>query len=306
MYPGRRMWQPMRYRVTISPCSSRCCPLSTALCRHGKNPNPTGPDRHAGGSLPRLDITQLSHTIQELFVAGLVGSKQRVYKSGERRYTGFCTAAALPPFPASKSTLIAFVVFLYREGLSASSAKLYVVAVRHTQIAFGMGDPQMISMPKLEYTIKGMQRVTPWRKRYHRLSITPSVMRRLKGLWERLPRRENAVMLWAASCLCFFGFLRMGEVIVQLDTAYDLAVHLNWEDVRVNSRSQPQWLKVRIKASKSDHFRQGVYIYVGAMGEWLCPVAAVLSYMAQDTHHESPLFRFKDGSPLTKARSVMV
>ena len=254
--------------------------------------------------MPRLDVTQLGGTIQELFVAGLAGSTQRAYRSGERRYTDFCTAAALVPFPALESTLIAFVAFLFKEGLSASSIKLYLAAIRHCQIALGMGDPHIASMPKLEYITKGVRRITSARERRPRLPITPSVMRKLKDAWEHLPCWEDAAMLWAASCLCFFGFLRMGEVVVPSDTAYDSTVHLNWEDVRVNSRSQPQWLEVRIKASKTDPFRQGVSIYVGATGRWLCPVASMLAYMVLRGNHVGPLFMFKNGQFLTRARFV--
>ena len=45
------------------------------------------------------------------------------------------------------------------------------------------------------------------------LPITPAVLCKLKGSWEQLPCGKDAVMFWAASCLCFFGFLRMGEIV---------------------------------------------------------------------------------------------
>ena len=141
-------------------------------------------------------------------------------------------------------------------------------------------------------------------KRRTCLPITPAVLRKLKTSWERLPCREDTVMLWGASCLCFFGFLRMGEAVVPSDTSYDPAVHLNFEDVRVNDRSHPQWLEVRIKASKTDPFHQGVTIFVGTTGRWLCPVASVLAYMVQRTNRPGPLFLFKDGRCLTRARFV--
>ena len=121
-------------------------------------------------------------------------------------------------------------------------------------------------MHKLEYVTKGMRRKTAGKGRRPRLPITPQVLKRLKACWEELPCREDAVMLWGASCLCFFGFLRMGEVVVPSETQYDPEVHLSYGDIKVNSRSQPRWLEVRIKASKTDPFRQGVSIYMCMWG----------------------------------------
>ena len=109
----------------------------------------------------------------------------------------------------------------------------------------------------------------------------------------------------AASCLCFFGFLRMGEAVVSSDTEFDPIVHLTYHDVQAESRSQPKWIMVRIKASKTDPFRVGVTIYVGATGKWLCPVAAILAYMVQRGSGRGPLFQFSDGRYLMRPRFIM-
>ena len=47
------------------------------------------------------------------------------------------------------------------------------------------------------------------------------MLRKLKALWERLPCREDALMLWAVSCFCLLVFLRIGEVVVPSDSSYD-------------------------------------------------------------------------------------
>ena len=111
-------------------------------------------------------------------------------------------------------------------------------------------------------------------------------------------------MLWAASCLCFFGFLRMGEAVVPSDTEFNPMVHLTYQDVQAESTSQPKWIRVRIKASKTDPFCVGVTIYVGATGKWLCQVAAVLQYMVQQGSGGSPLFQFSDSRYLTRSRFI--
>ncbi len=159
-------------------------------------------------------------------------------------------------------------------------------------------------MPQLEYVTKGIRKKTAGRQKRLRLPITPGILHKLKEVWEHRPVRSDAAMLWAASCICFFGFLRMGEAVVPSDAEYDPSVHLNFQDVRLNSTTNPQWLEVRIKASKTDPFRCGVSLYLGKTGKWLCPVAAILAYMVIRGNKSGPMFTFHNGRYLTRARFV--
>ena len=63
--------------------------------------------------------------------------------------------------------------------------------------------------------------------------------------------------------MCFFGFLRSGEVGAPSQAAFDPAVHLCVGDVCVDSTAVPQYLVVSIKASKTDPFHEGVSVYLG-------------------------------------------
>ena len=56
-------------------------------------------------------------------------------------------------------------------------------------------------------------------------------------------------MAWAASCLCYSGFLRAEEITVLSETAYDKGAHLNLEDTAVNKQ---QLLNLTIKTSKTE------------------------------------------------------
>ena len=123
----------------------------------------------------------------------------------------------------------------------------------------------------------------------------------MKQVWEQEPDKFDTAMLWAAACMCFFGFLRSGEVVVPLVSEYDPAVHLSVEDVWVDSISAPQYLGVWIKASKTNPFRKGVLVYLGRTDKELCPVAAVLSYMVLQGEAAGPLFCFSDGRYLSRS-----
>ena len=79
---------------------------------------------------------------------------------------------------------------------------------------------------------------------------------------------------------------------------------LSWEDVRVNSHSQPKYLVLLLQHSKMDMFGTVVSLFVGATGCNLCPVAAVLSYLAARPSTLGPLFVHQDGRPLSRARMV--
>ena len=68
----------------------------------------------------------------------------------------------------------------------------------------------------------------------------------------------------------------------------------------VDNPSNPNIIKVRIKASKTDPFRNGVDVYIGKTGQLLCPVSALLNYLAVRGCNQGLLFQFANHSPLTK------
>lgn len=129
-------------------------------------------------------------------------------------------------------------------------------------------------------------------------------MRLLKSSCQRQGPNVNRTMLWAAACTCFFGFLRSGEATVPSQAAYYPAVHLSISDISINSLSSPHKIIIRRKASKTDPFRQGFNVVLGRTEADLCPVAALLGYIAMRGLAPGPLFHFSDARLLT--RQVLV
>ena len=149
----------------------------------------------------------------------------------------------------------------------------------------------MCDMPQLEYVIKGIKRCIGQQTRT-RLPITPGLMRKLKGYCRTNYTDQDYIMLWAAACMCFFGFMRAGKLVVPSDSGFNPLCHLAAGNVLVDSRSSPSYLVVNVKASKTDPFRQGAQIHLGRTYSELCPVAAILLYMVkrgQATVHSSGL-----------------
>jgi len=112
------------------------------------------------------------------------------------------------------------------------------------------------------------------------------------------------VMLWAACCMGFFGFMRAGEFTAKSGQDADSSSALSLQDVSVDQHSNPSMVKVLLRQSKTDPFRHGVAIYLGRMGADICPVSAILAYIAVRPPSVGPLFIFKDGKPLTRERLV--
>lgn len=244
--------------------------------------------------------------VQTLFNLGIAPSTNRVYKSVRNRYLQFCSKFSFPCLPLSEPVLCMFVAYLSLQGVKHQSVKCYLAALRHMQIELRGEDPFGPGrFPRLEYVLKGLKRNGPPAATERRLPITPDILVRLHGFWNNSKDDPNTAMLWAACCLGFFGFLRSGEFTVVSDRAFDPASSLTPTDVAVDSRDNPTVVSVYIKQSKNDPFRAGVHVYLGRTNRLLCPVAAILSYLAMRAPPANgPLFVFSDGRYLTRQRLV--
>ena len=80
-------------------------------------------------------------------------------------------------------------------------------------------------------------------------------------------------------CLCLFGFLRAGEVVVP-ETNFGISQYLTYADIAVGDLVDRKQLQMNIKQSETDLFRLGVKVWIGRIVGNLCPVVAILSYMA--------------------------
>ena len=165
----------------------------------------------------------------------------------------------------------------------------------------------MSSMPLLEYLLKGVKREqakqNPESTR-SRLPITPAILRSLRSELDKNPTKWDCIMLWAACCTCFFGFLRSGEITVPSQNDYDSSAHLSHGDVAFDSMHNPTLAQIKIKASKTDPFRKGVTICVGRTNNDLCPVAALAAYTTLRGSNEGPFFVLENRAPLTRERFV--
>ena len=88
---------------------------------------------------------------------------------------------------------------------------------------------------------------------------------------------------------------RSGEITTMSDSSYDSRSHLSFDDIAVDNPAAPSILQVHLKVSKTDPFRKGIDVYIGRTNNDLCPVAAMMAYLAERGNTPGALFRFKDG-----------
>ena len=136
------------------------------------------------------------------------------------------------------------------------------------------------------------------------LPIAPSILRRVQVYLFSQPCTWSQRMIWAAMNICFFGFLRLGEICTSSASVFDQTTHLAPSDVSLDNLTSPFKMFVTIKASKTDPFRSGVTLVLGATNQDLCPVGATLPYLSIRGTGDGPLFKFEDGSFLYRDQFV--
>ena len=76
---------------------------------------------------------------------------------------------------------------------------------------------------------------------------------------------------------------------------FDPDAHLSPSDIAIDNKESPSVIQVAIKQSKTDPFRNGVQLYLGKTGKDICPVTAILPYLALRGASAGPLFILSDG-----------
>ena len=165
-------------------------------------------------------------------------------------FSSFCQAASVAnPYPVEEQTLCRFVSYLGQQALKHHTINSYLSGIRFTQIQEGLDDPfSTKSMPLLEYVLAGIKHaqakvgIPP----KTRLPITPDILAHLQATWISIPGTYDGTMLLAAACTGFFGFLHAGEFTVPSDQAYDKEVHLNLNDLAIDSHTNPSVIQLSI------------------------------------------------------------
>ena len=80
--------------------------------------------------------------------------------------------------------------------------------------------------------------------------------------------------------------------------SFSLSLHLEVQDIAVDSLCAPSCTRLQIKGSKTDPFRKGAFIHIGFGGPLLCAVHFMLTYLTGRGDVPGPLFLFQNWQPL--------
>ena len=161
-----------------------------------------------------------------------------------------------------------------------------------------------LSMARLKLVQAGVARVQAGRQGRTRFPITPDILLALRWGWVNKPPHEMA-LFWAVATLAFFGFFRLGELLMSSAAQFDPAIHLAWRDISVvRDSDRPSALRIHLKRLKCDQLRRGVDVFVCVTGGCLCPVMAMGSYLMFCGASDGPFFRLPSGQPLLKSAFV--
>ena len=181
--------------------------------------------------------------------------------------------------------------------MTHKTIKVYLFVVRNLHFTTGHFKSFEIQLsPRVKRVLKDIKlSQAKSRPPRSRLPITSPIMCKLRPVLAKSPNDYNNIMLWAACCLAFFGFLCYSEFTIPSQDTFNDAVHLSFNDISVDDKQNPEVTAIRIKQSKTNPFRKGVTLMLGKTGNMVCPVSALLPYLAIRGSKHGPLFIMAKG-----------
>ena len=153
-------------------------------------------------------------------------------------------------------------------------------------------DLSVFHSPDLERMIVGVRRLHGEAGTQERRPITKDLLLQMLPHLNR--RTREGASLYAAFCLAFAAFLRVGEFTYS-NSDREKADFSQWFLTRDSVTLFDDYLELRLPASKTDPFRRGITLTVAASGDAACPVRALRHLFRWKASLDSPLFETAGG-----------
>lgn len=190
-----------------------------------------------------------------------------------RSYTLYCALQGIkPPMPATIASLAGWIADLSIKRVKAKTIKAYLTGVRSSHIDLGYENLTVFHHPQLQRIIAGSRRLHGEAGTKERLPLTRDVLLRLLQRLKQSDRYQAT--LYAAFCLAFGAFLRMGEFTYSTRDRQQEDFD-QWFLTRRSVRFHDDHIELTLPASKTDPFRQGVTLTIAASSDDACAVKAL-------------------------------
>ena len=239
---------------------------------------------------------QLQTLAQDLVENSIRPSTKRTYTSAQRHFLQFCEFYNFEAVPCNSETVVMYVAYLNCNGFKLSSIRVYLSAIRSLHLCGGFQNPFEGSV-RLKMALRSIAIIGGAPKQ--KLPITIEMLQKIFPLLDGSP---NSKLLWAAMTLGHFGLLRASEFTVPSQGGFDPKLHLQKGDIEFTTLDNGQeCMRVFIKTSKTDKFRNGVNLYLGCSQFTVCALCAMKDYLGPNIGNSdlgSPLFKFSNGALL--------
>lgn len=187
-------------------------------------------------------------------------------------YLRFCLYFGKTPVPASRDTVLIYMVFLARS-LAPSSIPCYMNVVRLMHLEAGCDNP----LKDWEYSMiyKGIQRRLG-KPPQQKLPITPDILLMMRNVLDLNCSKDRA--FWCACVIGFLGFFRKSTLLPKSKLSCKDSLLL--KDVKVTQEGD--MLFVTVRHTKTIQFGQRLLIipFSRSQDSLLCPLKAMISMLA--------------------------
>lgn len=250
---------------------------------------------------------ELKSVVNKLWRNSVTTNTRQVYDTGFMTYIRFLLLSGivnyfLPDYRnvvVSEELLLLFVAFCYSKlQISYSTVKLYLCGIRFRCLEINVKYPEINELGHLKTLLNGFKRLHNSKPK-PRYPITFDILERICILLRKKETYEN-LLLETMCTLAFFAFLRCGEFTIDCADKFDPVFHLCLADLLIFD----DCVHLKLKASKTDPFRQGITIKLFETKRCICPYSVCCRYFSQrvklNSQPESPLFLEHSGTVVTR------
>jgi hypothetical protein len=192
--------------------------------------------------------------------------------------------------------LLQYIAYLHAHGIAPSTTASYLAGISYCHKLHGWHDCTKDFL--VQRAMLGMRRIRGSRPD-ERAPITIEILNQLPHhLTVVCSTDYEACLFTSVYLLAFFGFFRVGELVITSAQQSHRALYLS--DISM-PRECSDPLVVVLRYSKTDQLGKGVTIYITQNADPnICPVIALKKLLALRPLTGHSLFCHKDGRPLTR------